>query len=328
MPRRENGCAGGDRRRIGVEMNKRILLILTGVVVLATGVFFFRSRGLTVDELAAQSVFPGARRIQTGSYRTFIAEKGTGSPLILVHGFASSSYTWHAVVEKLSQSFRVIVIDMKGFGASDRPEGDYNRNAFAEQIKSTMDALNIRQAHLAGNSMGGKAVLTFALKYPDRTQRLALIDASAYPRDTSDGRPFVLRLLRVPGVARSMSALLTEGRVRSYLETAYFSPSAVTQETVETYHRNLTAQDAFRAPLELAGIQATDFPSPEEIQTLKTKTLILWGREDGWIPVANAERLHNDIKGADLFILPDCGHVPQEEKPDLTASILESFFKR
>ncbi len=308
-------------------MNKRLLALLA-VIFVGGGIFVLRSRGPGVEELAAKSILPGARRIQTGPYQTFIAEKGKGPALFLVHGFASSAYTWSGVIEPLARSFRVILIDMKGFGASDRPEGEYNRTAFAEQIRETMDALGIRQAHLAGNSMGGKAVLTFALKYPERTLRVALVDAAAYPRDTSEGRPFVLRLLRIPGVARSMGAVLTEGRVRSYLESAYFSPAAVSQETVETYHRNLTARDAFRAPLELAGTQATDYPSPEEIRTLKPKTLVLWGREDRWIPVENAERLHNDIKGSDLFIIPDCGHVPQEEKPVIAAAILDSFFKR
>src|SRR5687767_12391571 len=136
----------------------KIFLALVGIAAAAFSVFWFaRPADVSFDEVRAgvpNSEY--SRFAEIDGVQIHYQEKGTGTPLVLLHGFTSSAYSWKDVFEPLSQKYRVIAVDLKGFGFSDKPDGDYARRAQAELIAHLLDYLKIERAWLCGNSMGGE----------------------------------------------------------------------------------------------------------------------------------------------------------------------------
>src|SRR6185436_2935441 len=150
---------------------KKLLKILLGLILIAsvalTVFWFARPADVSFDEVRAEvhnSDYSHFAEID--GVRIHYQEKGTGTPLVLIHGFTSSTYSWKDVFEPLSQSFHVIAVDLKGFGFSGKPDGDYSRRAQAILVGHLLDYLKIEKAWLCGNSMGGEIALDVALVNP------------------------------------------------------------------------------------------------------------------------------------------------------------------
>src|SRR6266540_7238906 len=158
----------------------KVLLALFVIAAIALTIFWFaRPADISFDEV--RSSVPNAEYshfADIDGVRIHYQEKGTGTPLLLLHGFTSSTYSWKDVFEPLSQTFRVIAVDLKGFGFSGKPDGDYSRRAQAALIAHLLDYFKIEKAWLCGNSMGGEIALNFALQNPHRVGGLILVDSA------------------------------------------------------------------------------------------------------------------------------------------------------
>src|SRR6266545_1780014 len=185
----------------------KVSLVLIAIVAIAFIVFWFaRPADVSFDEVRAG--IPNAEYshfADIDGVRIHYQEKGTGTPLVLLHGFTSSTYSWKDVFEPLSQNFRVIAVDLKGFGFSGKPDGDYSRRAQATLVGRLLDYLKIEKAWLCGNSMGGEIALNFALQNPHRVGGLILVD-SAGVNVTASGSLAPSYLL-LPVVGRVVTAL-------------------------------------------------------------------------------------------------------------------------
>jgi len=151
---------------------------MIGAIVI-TVFWFVRPADLSFDELRAS--VPNSEYshfTEIDGVQIHYQEKGNGIPLVLIHGFTSSTYSWKDVFLPLSKDFRVIAVDLKGFGFSGKPDGDYSRPAQAELVSHLLDYLKIEKAWLCGNSMGGEVSLNVALHNPARVAGLILIDSA------------------------------------------------------------------------------------------------------------------------------------------------------
>jgi len=158
----------------------RLLFVLIVIAAAALTVLWF-ARPADVSFEAVRASVPHAevsRFADIDGVRLHYQEKGVRTPLVLLHGFTSSTYSWKDVFEPLSKSFRVIAVDLKGFGFSGKPDGDYTRRAQAVLVARLLDHLKIEKAWLGGNSMGGEVALNFALQNPQRVSGLILIDSA------------------------------------------------------------------------------------------------------------------------------------------------------
>src|SRR5215475_16152767 len=164
-----------------MKMKKLIRIALAAIVILlvAFTVFWFaRSADVNFDE--ARAALPNAaysRFADVDGVRIHYQERGAGAPLVLLHGYTASTFAWKDVFEPLSQQFRVIAVDLKGFGFSGKPDGDYTRRAQGDLVIRLLDHLKIDQAILCGNSMGGEVSMNAALRHPDRVSALILVDS-------------------------------------------------------------------------------------------------------------------------------------------------------
>jgi pimeloyl-ACP methyl ester carboxylesterase len=246
--------------------------------------------------------------------------RGEGPAVVLLHGIASSMYTWKDVLPVLAAHHDVVAVDLPGFGGSAIPKEPSGERA-ARSVVGLMDALGIRRASLVGNSLGGAIAVAVAAQAPDRVARLVLIDPAGYNFAAGD-RPFVLRLAAgVPAVLAN--ALPLRPLVSLSLRQVFHDDRLVTPDRVAEYVAPLRRPGA--AAYLRGLLLATDgLGFPGVVRQVHAPTLVLWGRYDRWIPVRDAERFAADIAGSRVVLL-EAGHMPQEERPAETAALIAGF---
>jgi pimeloyl-ACP methyl ester carboxylesterase len=299
---------------------KKLLKLLLALIVIAgialTVFWFARPADLSFDNFRAgvpNSAYSHFADID--GVRIHYQEKGMGMPLILLHGFSSSTYSWKDVFEPLAKSYRVIAVDLKGFGFSGKPDGDYSRRAQAILVAHLLDHLKIEKVWLAGNSMGGEVSLNFALQNPQRVAGLILIDSTGV--SVSGTNSLAPGYARIPFVGPVLIALaLTSDKlVRQGLEKSFYDDAKITDDRVASYYRPLTTRGGQLAAIR-ARTQAGQFPIEQDLNKINSPTLIIWGAEDALIPLEAGRKMNSLIKGSKLVIIERCGHVPQEELPE------------
>ncbi|HXB54418.1 MAG TPA: alpha/beta fold hydrolase [Vicinamibacteria bacterium] len=253
---------------------------------------------------------------------------GRGPAVVLLHGFASSIYTWKDVLPTLSEGHDVVALDLPGFGGSDLP-ADLSFELYPRVVRALLDRLGIARADLVGNSMGGALAVVLAATDPSRVGRLVLIDAAGFNLAARD-RPF---LIRVAGF-RPMAALIDHLPVRRLLVGAalrqvFHDRALVTPERLEEYAAPMLRPGAPAATRSLlATLRLHPGAVAELAPRVQAPTLILWGRYDAWIPPPDADRFARAISGSRVVLLEDCGHLPQEERPAEVARLLVEFLGR
>src|SRR6266850_2139728 len=310
-------------------MLKRLLKLLFALIVIAAielAVFWFtRPADVAFDEVRApvpNSAYSHFADID--GVRLHYQEKGIGTPLLLLHGFSSSTYSWKDVFEPLSKNFRVIAVDFKGFGFSGKPDGDYTRRAQAIRVTHLLDYLKIERAWLCGNSMGGEIALNLALQNPQRVAGLILIDSSGV--SVNGASSVAPSYVSIPIVGRALTAFaMTSDRlVRQGLVQSFYDASKINEERVATYYRPLQTRGGQLAALR-ARTQAGQFPIEQDLGKIKAPTLIIWGAEDALIPLEAGRKMNSLIKNSKLVTIEKCGHVPEEEMPKRVLDEIKRF---
>jgi pimeloyl-ACP methyl ester carboxylesterase len=256
---------------------------------------------------------------------------GAGDPLLCLHGFGASTYSWRNFVEPLSKKYELILIDLKGCGKSPKPyDTKYSIQDHADLIYDFILDLDLKNLTLIGNSYGGALSLLLSImlseREPGRLWSMILIDSGAY----KEYIPFYLRFASVP-VINVMAAYLLPSKFAAerVLRMAYYDPNKITKEQIEAYAAPLSAPGARHALLE-TGKQLIPANIDELIakaRHLNIPTLIIWGRQDRIISLKVGELLHQVIPNSTLKVIDQCGHVPQEEKPEETVPLVLDFLQ-
>ena len=270
--------------------------------------------------------------VELNGERVAYLDIGQGQPVILIHGFGGSMWQWEHQQQPLSAEFRLITPDLIGSGLSTKPDIEYRPEQMLEYFIGFMDALRIRQATLVGNSMGAGLAIGMALTYPDRVSQLVLIDglpANVRERLTS---PSIKRALdtAAPSWLASFGNWLFGGvMIESVLQEIVHDPALLTPAVIERSNRNrqrpgvipplMTVRDTL--PLWESGFAT-------RIGEIRHPTLILWGEEDRVFPLPTGEDLQRTIKGSALVRIPNAGHIPQWERPDLANRAMIEFLRR
>jgi pimeloyl-ACP methyl ester carboxylesterase len=252
---------------------------------------------------------------------------GSGPPLVLVHGFGGSTYSWRRVMPALAASFRVIAVDLSGFGYTQRvaDRARYTREAQGELILSVMDALGFESAHLMGHSYGGGISLWLAWKHPERVRSLVLVDSSAptysYDRRSraASFRPLTSIFLR--------TWVLRPSSVRKALLRSFYDDSLVTPELVQAYWDRLRVEGVIDAYYGLT-VPVRGPVDQVVLEEIRTPTFIVWGAEDPLISVESGRRAAARMPDASFTVMERTGHVPMEERPEELLQLVLPFLKR
>lgn len=264
-----------------------------------------------------------ARYVELDGVRVRYAEAGPadGPAVVLVHGFASSLETWAPVMPALAEAgMHAIALDLKGFGWTERPAGDYSTVAQARLVLGLLDHLHVRDAAFVGHSYGGGVVLRIALMAPERVRRIALYDAWAY----DDQLPPFFHVSRADGIGEAAFALWYGERAEDRMAMAFYDQRFVTMELVDAVDAALRRPGTYAAAL--AAVRAMHY---EEVQDryreVTVPALLLWGREDRVTPIHVGERLARDLPGSHLVVYPGCGHFPMIEHAAQSTAELVRF---
>lgn len=275
----------------------------------------------TVLMIALYLVSPAsADTMQFEGNAVFYEEHGTGDPVVLIHGYGANGAVWDEVVEALSEGHRVIVPDLLGFDRSARPLIDYDAGLYARLIVSLMDHLEVPEADLIGNSMGGWVSMLVASREPDRVRSLVLAAPAFYrglPAEVS-----------ADDLATGALPATREGYVE-YLDRVYFAPPEDLETIDEMYAANASANDMHvLESLATAFKAGRDVLSVEAIGAIAQPTLLLQGDGDGVVePDATAE-LATTLPDARLMTFPDAGHWIQVEQPAAFLRSVLAFLNR
>lgn len=241
---------------------------------------------------------------------------------VLIHGFAASLDTWVEVAPALTASHRVVTLDLKGFGWSDRPEGDYSPDAQARLVLGLMDHLGIEKATWVAHSWGSSVALSGAMSQPDRVQKLALYDAWVYEEQL----PVFFQWARAQGIGESMFAAFYKERTEDRMLLAFFDKKRVSEELVDAVNAALDRPGTVAAAL--AAVRGQRFAEMQSrYKSVTQKTLLLWGREDLVTTQSYGERLSRDLPNAKLIMYPRCGHFPMIEAKEASTRDLVEFLK-
>jgi pimeloyl-ACP methyl ester carboxylesterase len=229
--------------------------------------------------------------------------------LLLVHGIGQSLFTWRRNVDYfISEGYRVIALDLAGFGYSGHPNIYYTAEEYALIIKAFLDSLNIRKAHIIACSTGCAAAVCFAAAYPKRTGRLVLVSPGA----PNPNYPLGMKLLSTALGGAAFKLYTSEASVRSVLQHAYFDATQMTKDVVEGYFAPLRSKEV-RETLISCMKHFNDEYALSLLKSIKNETLIFSGTEDRLHDLSSA-RAYAGIPGSKHIRIRNCGHLVHEEK--------------
>jgi pimeloyl-ACP methyl ester carboxylesterase len=246
---------------------------------------------------------------------------GEGEPLVLIEGLGTATWLWWKQIPELSQHFRVIIYDQRGVGQSDKSDVPYSIPMLADDLAGLLDALGVDKAHILGISLGGCVAQEFALRYPERVNRLVLCSTSFGGARTIAPASDVLVALVTPVADRD--DLRDRVALSVSEEFAAAHPGEIDQ-MVAWRLENPQPFFAYRRQM----MSAVGWASEDRLQQIAAPTLILAGTADRVIPVGNAQLLADAIPGAQLQLLEGAGHLIQVEQPEAFNSAVVEFLKQ
>ena len=257
---------------------------------------------------------------------------GEGPVLLLLHGIAGSSLTWVPAMRLLQSDYTVLAPDFLGHGASEKPLGDYSLGNLATVIRDLLNLLGIDRVTVVGQSFGGGVAMQFAYQFPERCERLVLVDAGGLGREVN----WILRLATLPGAEYVMPALFPAfmGTWGDSVGRLLGGRGFRNAEAVEMWrsYRSLTEGESRRAFVRT--VRSVIDPGGQSVSavdrlylTAHMPTLIVWGDHDRIIPLDHAYRAHEAIPNSRLEVIEGVGHYPHVEEPVRFVEILRDFLR-
>ena len=260
--------------------------------------------------------------LEDGKVRYELIGRDTAHTVVLVHGFSVPSYVWGPTFRDLSEAgFRVLRFDMFGRGFSDRPRERYDRDFYVHHIGELLDSLRItRPVTLVGLSMGGAVVAAYAAEHPDRVRDVVLIDPTTRPR--------AIGAMRIPLIGGWIARTfwlpeLAQSQIGDFYDTDRF------YYWQELYEEQMMFKGFGRALLSTMRHFSSKDPTPDydALANLDKPVLLIWGEHDRTVPVQEAGPLRQRL-GAELFIVPNAGHLPHYEQPRIVSPKIVEFLGR
>jgi pimeloyl-ACP methyl ester carboxylesterase len=296
-----------------------LFIALLLVVPATTGAQTRNAAKLTTHAPVALSLAPAqaaGKEVTVFGQKINYTETGSGPVVVLLHGLGGSTANWAFNVSALAAKFRVIVPDQIGHGQSAKPFINYRIGTYVDFLDKFLSELKIERASLVGNSMGGWIAAAYALKYPQRVERIALVDAAGF------SPPKEYDLAALNGLNPS-----TRDGMRQLAQLVFFNKSLFASDAALDLMltARLSAGDGYTIRSLVESFNRREDMLDGKLSALKQPVLLVWGREDGLTPLAReGEQFKREIPQAQLVVFEQCGHIPQVEKAaEFNAAVLK-----
>ena len=268
--------------------------------------------------------------IQINGHTIFYTVRGEGKPLLLIHGYGAGMWVWEKQIDVLSRSYRVYALDLIGHGFSDRPKIPYTPGTYIHFLGDFMDGVEIEKAVLIGNSMGGGIAWAMAILYPERVDRLILIDC--VPPDV---------LHQVKNESFRALAVIKDIPILAYLAIAARGKHSMKWVLLECVSdiRRITPEVVDRQ-YQLSKIKGTTWVLystlrhakealnlKDQLSMIRQPALFIWGEKDLIFPPYVGEVLHQTVPGSKFLRVEGSGHIPMWETPDEVNQAILDFLK-
>jgi pimeloyl-ACP methyl ester carboxylesterase len=259
----------------------------------------------------AQAPAPEPKQVEIFGQKIHYLEAGAASnpAVILLHGLGGDMSNWAMTIPALSGKYHVYVPDQIGFGKSDKPVVNYRVGMLVEFLDVFCRKLGVQKATLVGNSLGGWTAAAFALAHPEKVDKIVLVDAAGYTSKRWGGPELTKEALA------ALNPSTTED-FRRLFGLILYNKAMLTDQFVETALTNKFRRgDGYTINSFIESILRGEDFLDGKAKAIKAPTLVIWGKDDGLTPLGMGKAFVEDIPGAQLVVIDNCGHVPQMEKP-------------
>ncbi|GAB3332107.1 alpha/beta hydrolase [Marivirga atlantica] len=307
----------------------RTLIILLVIAIILIVVLFGHA-DIPLEELKAKYANEHSQFMPLNGMEVHYRDEGNKQdslPIILIHGTGASLHTFNDWAASLKENHRVIRMDLPAYGLTGPfPDGNYNIEHYVDFLNGFLNQLRIDQCIIAGNSLGGQIAWRYTAAYPDKVNKLILIDAAGYTI-RSKSVPPAFKAARIPVIKNLFTYITPRSVAKASVENVYYDQSKVTEELVDRYFE-LTLRDGNRQAFVDRFSASYDTTAVDFIKAIQQPTLVMWGKQDDLIPVYMAEQFHQDLPNDTLVILDKAGHVPMEEIPERSLEVVREFLKQ
>jgi len=284
-----------------------------------------------MEERPAKGDFP-VRHVEIHGHDVAYRRAGAGPVLLLLHGIAGSSQTWIPAMQYLQRDYDVLAPDFLGHGKSAKPLGDYSLGNHAAGMRDLLHVLGIERATIIGQSFGGGVAMQFSYQFPERCERLVLVDAGGLGREVS----WLLRLLTLPA-AEFVMPVIFPGFLRSAGDAVFrfLRARGIRDDSAREIWRSYASlTEAENREAFIRTMRAVINPGGQAVSAMDRlylaadmPTLIVWGAKDRIIPLTHAYRAHEAIANSRLEVMEGVGHYPHVEEPYRFVEILRDFLE-
>ena len=289
------------------------------------------------EQLQQRLASSDSRFIECKGFRVHYRQYGNGKGpfIVLLHGSFLSIRSWREVMEPLADGATVVAFDRPAFGLTSRPvpssrnEARYGPEAQSDLVVTLMTRLGIDRAILVGNSTGGTLAILTALRHPERVKGIVLVGAMIYSGyATSEVPAFMKPVMKAmsPLFSRLMKVVITRLYDRN-IRGFWHVRERLSDETLAAFRGDLMVGDWSRGFWELF-LETHHLRLSERLKTLRMPSLVVTGEHDLTVRVEESLRLARELPGAELVVIPDCAHLPQEEQPDAFVKAVAEFVGR
>jgi len=266
----------------------------------------------TFKELVFQYTDNNSRFLVIDHMMVHYRDEGEGTPIVLLHGAFSSLHTFNDWANTLKKQYRVIRLDVMGFGLTGpNSSNDYSMKNHVRFLRRFLNILGINQCHIGGSSLGGWLAWEYTYKYPNDILKLMLIGAAGFIDKDNMPLPFKLAQSRLAG--RVLKYVVRKSILEQFVKQVYYDSSKVNPKLVDRYFDLFTREGNGEAFVHLVNAPYVD--NTRFLQKISQKTLIMWGKEDAWIPSEHAFLFYKQLPNPYMKIYPKVGHLPMEEIP-------------
>lgn len=235
-------------------------------------------------------------------------------PILLIHGFASSTYTFRRIIPFLQKEYSIISVDLPGFGRSEKSTSFvYSFQNYAKLMLECIQLFGYPNIHIVAHSMGGQIALNMALFAPEKMNKLILLCSSGYLKPA---KKTLILSSYIPYFEKFVSYYIRRKDVRYYLRNVFFDQTLINDELIQEFGKPMDEKDFYKALVRLLRHREGDL-RPQQLQDIHVPTLLIWGKEDRVVPVEVGHRLVSDLPDAQLITYEKTGHLITEERPEL-----------